>query len=186
MIRVKGFNYHNDYHRPVFTREYENIGQFMAAIKKEAMGKKYIIMPAHKDDWSFDQKFAGSMCACLRYSTEYCSDGAVNTMGIELITDENEKILFSSGALTDGKGYISESAKKAMSMLEEWSKSKYEFADEPAKTEEEDGVKALCDTIDVSLPNSYKVLEGDKDTLYVVNRKTGIHYSIKISECNDD
>lgn len=50
-------------------------------------------------------------------------------MNVDLITDEDGKILFSSGALTDKKGHISNSVKEAFKMFEEWTKSEYEFAD---------------------------------------------------------
>lgn len=48
-----------------------------------------------------------------------------------------------------------------------------------------DGEKVLIDVIDSCLPNSYVVLEGDNDTLYVKSRKTGDHYSIKVELCVD-
>lgn len=49
-----------------------------------------------------------------------------------------------------------------------------------------DGVEKLISEIDERLSNAYKVLEGDEDTLYVKERATGIHYQIKVSECNDE
>ena len=48
-----------------------------------------------------------------------------------------------------------------------------------------EGERVLVDVIDSCLPNSYVVLEGDKDTLYVKNRKTGDHYSIRVALCID-
>lgn len=49
-----------------------------------------------------------------------------------------------------------------------------------------DGVEKLISEIDERLSNAYKVLEGDEDTLYVQERATGIHYQIKVSECNEE
>ena len=128
MITVKGYNYHNDYHRPVFIEEYENIGQFIARIQKISLSRDLVYLPACNEDRTFDQKYAGSMCGCLRYSTEYCADGAVNSMCVDLIS-EGDKILFSSGALTDKKGHISTIAKEAFENLKQWKEKDYDFAE---------------------------------------------------------
>lgn len=40
----------------------------------------------------------------------------------------------------------------------------------------------LIHAIDECLPNSYVVLEGDNETLYVKERNTGKHFEIKVSE----
>ena len=44
---------------------------------------------------------------------------------------------------------------------------------------------ALIRTIDECLPNSYVVLEGDSETLYIKERNTGKHFEIKVSEIID-
>ena len=49
-----------------------------------------------------------------------------------------------------------------------------------------DGVEKLISEIDERISKAYKVLEGDEDTLYVKERATGIHYQIKVSECNNE
>ena len=126
MIRVEFYS--NDNNRPGFSLQYENIGQFLAQVKKDCLGKSYIRFPAHNDDWSFNQQYAGAMCGCFRYYDEDRADGNAS-MNVDLITDEDGKILFSSGALTDKKGHISNSVKEAFKMFEEWTKSEYEFAD---------------------------------------------------------
>ena len=128
MIIVKGYNYHNDYNQSAFTKNFDNIDQFIEHIQKVALKKIHIRLPASNEDGSFDQRFANTMCGCLQYSTEYCSDGAINSMCIDLIT-ENNKILFSSGALTDSKGHISMKAKTAFANLRQWKESEYEFAE---------------------------------------------------------
>lgn len=45
-----------------------------------------------------------------------------------------------------------------------------------------EGIKELINVIDEYLPNSYKVLEGDEETLYVKERTTGKHFEIKVTE----
>lgn len=44
-------------------------------------------------------------------------------------------------------------------------------------------MEKLLETIDAGLSNAYKVLDGDHDTLYVLERETGKQYEIKVSEC---
>ena len=51
--------------------------------------------------------------------------------------------------------------------------------------EEKEGEELLIDVIDQCLPNSYKVLEGDRDVIYVVERATGRHYAIHVTECEE-
>ena len=46
-----------------------------------------------------------------------------------------------------------------------------------------DGVESLLEAIDAGLSNGYVVLEGDHETLYVKDRETGKHYSIRVEEC---
>lgn len=128
MITVKGYNYHNDYYKPIFIENYENIGQFIARIQKISLKKDRVRLPASNEDKTFDQRCAGSMCGCLRYSTEYCADGAMNNMCVDLIS-EDDKILFSSGALTDNKGHISILAKEAFENLKQWIEKDYDFAE---------------------------------------------------------
>lgn len=43
----------------------------------------------------------------------------------------------------------------------------------------------LIHVIDELLPNTYKVLDGDADTIFVFERATGKHYEIKVSELAD-
>ena len=43
----------------------------------------------------------------------------------------------------------------------------------------------LIHVIDELLPNTYKVLDGDADTIFVFERATGNHYEIKVSELVD-
>ena len=46
-------------------------------------------------------------------------------------------------------------------------------------------VNSLLDGIDAGLPARYKVLEGDRDTLYVKDRTNGITLKIKVEEVED-
>ena len=46
-------------------------------------------------------------------------------------------------------------------------------------------MEELLEAIDMGLLNRYKVLEGDSDTLYVLDRENGKHYTIKVNECED-
>ena len=46
-------------------------------------------------------------------------------------------------------------------------------------------VNSLLDGIDAGLPTRYKVLEGDRDTLYVKDRTNGITLKIKVEEVED-
>lgn len=43
----------------------------------------------------------------------------------------------------------------------------------------------LIQIIDEYLPNSYMVLEGNHEALYVKERETGKHYEIKVTEMID-
>ena len=43
----------------------------------------------------------------------------------------------------------------------------------------------LIHVIDELLPNAYKVLDGDADTIFVIERATGKRYEIKVSELAD-
>lgn len=57
-----------------------------------------------------------------------------------------------------------------------------------AKAKTVDGgtpVGILLDNIDAGLPVRYKVLEGDRDTLYVKDRANGITLKIKVEEVED-
>lgn len=45
-------------------------------------------------------------------------------------------------------------------------------------------MEKLLTIIDEGLSNRYKVLEGDHETLYVLDRETDIHYSIHVTECD--
>lgn len=40
----------------------------------------------------------------------------------------------------------------------------------------------LIASLESNLDKNYKVLEGDKETIYIVDKNTGKHYSIKIEE----
>lgn len=128
MIKVTGYNYHNDYYKPVFVEDYEHIGQFIAHIQKISLSRDLVRLPASNEDGTFDQKYACFMAGRLRYSTEYCADGTVNTMCVDLIS-EGDKILFSSGVFTDQKGHISTLAKRAFESLKQWKEKDYEFAE---------------------------------------------------------
>lgn len=128
MITVTGFHYYNDNHQPKISWQFENIGQFLAQVKTDCLGKSAISFPAHNDDWSFNQDFAGAMCGCFRYRDEQRMSGDA-LVCVDMITDENEKILFSSGALTDRKGHISSITKEAFKNLYDWTQAAYEFAD---------------------------------------------------------
>lgn len=44
-------------------------------------------------------------------------------------------------------------------------------------------IMELINSIEERLPGEYKILEGDEDSIYIVNRETGKHYEIKITEC---
>lgn len=128
MITVKGYKYYNDNKMPMFTKEFENVGQLMNHIQKEALGKTYVQFPAHNEDGSFNQDFAGAMCGCLRYSDENLSSGNP-TVCIELITDSEGDIQFSSGSRTGNRGHISSIVKEALTNLKEWTESEYVFAE---------------------------------------------------------
>ena len=83
MITVKGYKYYNDNKMPMFTKEFENVGQLMNHIQKEALGKTHVQLPAHNEDGSFNQNFAGA--------DETLSSGNP-TVGMEHITDSEGKI----------------------------------------------------------------------------------------------
>ena len=128
MITVKGYHYFNDNNMPQFTKQFENVGQLMYHIQQNALGKKKVFLPSQEDDGSFKQMYAGAMCGCLRYDDEVRSNGDAS-MCVELVSDEDGKILFSSGSRTDGRGHISTAMKDALKNLKAWKDAEYEFAD---------------------------------------------------------
>ena len=46
-------------------------------------------------------------------------------------------------------------------------------------------MKELLEAIDAGISNAYKVIDGDRDTLCVVERKTGKRYEISVKEVDD-
>ncbi len=130
MIIVKGFKYYNDNNMPSFTKQFENVGQLGKFIQDNTLGKSRIHFPAHNEDGTFDQEYAGTFSGTLYYDDERrYNDGDISTH-IELITDNDTgKILFSSGSLTDKKGHISTSMKEMLDNLRSWTKEEYDFAD---------------------------------------------------------
>lgn len=48
-----------------------------------------------------------------------------------------------------------------------------------------DPVRQLLSDIETSLPDKYKILEGDDDTIYVKNTDTDKHFAIHIAECDE-
>ncbi len=132
MITVKGVKVDvsgtEAYEKPFF-EEYENIGQFLAKVKRECYGKSSIKFPPRKEDWSFDEENAETHTKegfPGYFSYKNAKDGEVYTR-VYLITDDDEKVLFSSGELT--KGHISSATREAFRMLYEWKNAGYEFAD---------------------------------------------------------
>jgi hypothetical protein len=47
-------------------------------------------------------------------------------------------------------------------------------------------MEELLKTIAKCIPNTYQVLEGDHEVVYVRNKETDKHFAIHVSECNDD
>lgn len=130
MITVKGFRYYNDSKCPSFEKKFENLGQLCYYIQQNAIGKKCIKFPVQNDDGSFNQQFASTFAGQLRFDDEKRYDTTNISTHIELIKrDNDEKILFSSGSLTDGKGHISTPMKQMLEKIRKWSKEEYEFAD---------------------------------------------------------
>lgn len=46
-------------------------------------------------------------------------------------------------------------------------------------------MEKLLEAIDAGFSNVYKVIDGDHDTLCVVERETGKHFEIKVKEVNE-
>jgi len=46
-------------------------------------------------------------------------------------------------------------------------------------------MEELVKTLEVHLPRRYKILEGDHDTVYVMDRVTEEHFEIKVSKCSE-
>lgn len=53
------------------------------------------------------------------------------------------------------------------------------------KPDDGNAATGLIHVIDELLPNAYKVLDGDADTIFVFERATGKRYEIKVSELAD-
>lgn len=127
MIEVKGYDYHNDSDISSFTWRFKNIYALVNDIKQTVVRKKDIHLSKQNDDGTFDQDFARSGSACITYPTRYCHDGVLNSIYIELISEDG-KVLFSSGTMTGGKGHISSAVREAFNELREWKESEYIFA----------------------------------------------------------
>ncbi len=129
MITVKGFIYYSDFNMPAFEKKFENLGQLLYFIKNNTLGKSRILFPAVTKDGKFNQNFASTFSAHLRYESEQRSDRCNAETHLTLIKDEDDKILFSSGEYTDSVGHISSAMKQMLDDLKSWSEAPYEFAD---------------------------------------------------------
>ncbi len=128
MVKVKGFEYYNDNNCPSFEMSFENLGQLAYFIKDNVIGKD-IKFPAQNADGTFDKAYAGSFSGDLRYCSKVSRDGLHISSHIELIKDQDGKILFSSGSLTDKIGHISQAMKEMLENLKTWKNKSYDFAD---------------------------------------------------------
>lgn len=128
MIEVKGYDYHNDYDISPFTWKFTSVYALVNDIKRTVVRKKDIHLSKQNDDGTFDQDFTCSGSACITYPTRYCHDGVLNSIYIELISEDG-KVLFSSGTRTGRRGHISSTVREAFNELREWKKSEYIFAD---------------------------------------------------------
>lgn len=128
MIEVKGYNYHKDSGISSFSQGFTSIYALVNDIKRTVVKKEDLHLSKQNDDGTFDQDFACSGDACITYPTRYCYNGELNSIHIELISEDG-KVLFSSGTRTGGRGHISSAVREVFNELREWSKSGYDFAD---------------------------------------------------------
>ena len=71
--------------------------------------------------------------------------------------------------------------KDTQELLKIFYSDKYGFDEEM----EETNMEKLLETIDAGLCNAYKVIDGDHDTLCVVERESGKHFEIKVKEVDE-
>ncbi len=107
----------------IFVRA-DNVGVFLAKMKKDVLDKKSVKVPAQCEDGTFDQKYAGKPEGRLIYQL-----GETSTVYIDLIRTEDDQIIYSSGKWTQGVGHLSKSAGEAFRNLALWTREDYNFAE---------------------------------------------------------
>ena len=125
MIIVKGEDYETDYNRPAFKKSFESMEELYAFLTKDLpYGKETLELPWLDKEGNI--KVPRSMSAAIRFKI---ADRRYPVTECIFQIEENGKILFSDGSLTDGRAQIGSRVRELLVSLERFKKADYDFAD---------------------------------------------------------
>ena len=121
MIKVKGKYYYNDYNMGEMNWQFENIGQF----------KHWIMTTINKQDLRIPMLDDGTVYFNNFMAFKFCKEhnGGDNRYESFDLIEEDGKIMYSNGNLTNNQGHCGKRCMDMFKELKEWKECPYEYID---------------------------------------------------------